>query len=330
MNILKEKNRFPDFKKSVLLDAAKNLGLQVVFDEGRFTTFSDGKKECSFIGVAPETTSLFYGIITINKHVSNILFQKWGVPVLPHVFTDSVTEITSFLKRHTEIIIKPLDGSFSRGLTMHITDTEVIKDAVAYAAENSKKKRTEVLVQKQALGDDHRLLVVGQREVYVLRKNTPKLIGDGVSTIQTLFTRENDSRKSLYGEKKVIIWDTNVDKILQRRGVDNEYVLKGGEVLLLDTITDFDKKRLSENITESVCKKAVDIAIKIAQHTKMDVIGIDILSEDITDDSKDMYVIEVNNSPGIRWHVQPAIGESIHVGEKILQYFFGENHKAEE
>lgn len=330
MNTLEKENRFPDLKKSVLLDAAKNLGLQVVFDEGRFTTFSDGEKECSFVGVAPETTSLYYGHITVNKHISNILFQGWGVPVLPHVFTDSVKEIDSFLKKHKEIIIKPLDGSFSRGLTMHITNPEVIKDAVTYAVENSKKKHTEVIVQKQATGDDHRLLVVGQKDVYVLRKNTPKLIGDGISTIQTLFTRENDSRRSLYGEKKVIMWDINVDKILQRRGIDNEYVLVGGEVLLLDTITDFDKKRLSENITESVCKKAVDIAIKIAQHTKMDVIGIDIISEDITDDTKDMYVIEVNNSPGIRWHVQPAIGESIHVGEKILQHFFDGNHDIEE
>jgi len=324
-----EKNRFADFKKSVLLDAAKNLGLQIVFDEGRFITFSDGTKECSFIGSAPETTSLYYGRITVNKHLSNILFKKWGVPVLPHVFTDSAKEIGSFLGKHKEIIIKPLDGSFSRGLTMHITSPEAIKDAMAHAVENSRKKRTEVLVQKQATGDDHRFLVVGQRDVYVLRKNTPKLTGDGVATIQTLFTRENDIRKSLYGEKKMIAWDTNVDKFLQRNDMDNDYVLREGEVLLLDTITDFDKKRLSENITESVCEKAVNIAIKIAQHTKMDVIGIDILSQDITDDSQDMYVIEVNNSPGIRWHVQPAIGKSVHVGEKILQHFFVENHEVE-
>ena len=99
-----EKNRFADFKKSVLLDAAKNLGLQIVFDEGRFVTFSDGTKECSFIGSAPETTSLYYGRITVNKHLSNILFKKWGVPVYWHapLFEKYVTEM--FVYSDTSVV----------------------------------------------------------------------------------------------------------------------------------------------------------------------------------------------------------------------------------
>lgn len=314
--------KFTDLKKSVLLDAAKNLSLKVIFDEGRFITISDGSKECSFVGVAPETTSLYNGVLSNNKYITNIVLKNTGIPVLPFIKSTSIEEIEDFLLENKEIVIKPVNGTFSRGLVMHITEVADIPKAIKYALDNAKKRSAGILIQRQAAGDDHRLLVVGKKDVYALRKSLPQLVGDGVSTVQELLNRENNFRELTYGTNKVIAFDESIKNILNNNNFDQEHILKKSEVLLLDTITDFDAKRISENVTDSICDKARDMSIQIAKEMQMDVIGIDIISEDITDNNVDMYVLEVNNSPGLRWHVQPRIGDSIHVGEKILEYVF--------
>jgi D-alanine-D-alanine ligase-like ATP-grasp enzyme len=166
------------------------------------------------------------------------------------------------------------------------------------------------------------MLVVGQQDVYVIRKTEPSITGDGIATMHELLETRNKDVLKKYGEDKVIEW-SDVDDLMQAGGHKAGSVLGVGEVVPLHMHKNFDKKRISENITNIVSDQLREVSIQIAQKMKMDVIGIDIMSKDATKGGVEFCVLEMNSNPGLRGHVEPPLGEPIHIGEKILQYMFG-------
>lgn len=105
-------------------------------------------------------------------------------------------EAEELFGRFERLIVKPADASLGRGLTLDISSYDALEAAIETAREVSPK----VLVQQQVEGEEIRFITIGGKVRAALLRQTPRVIGDGVSSIAELIARENDARQQLRSE----------------------------------------------------------------------------------------------------------------------------------
>ena len=76
------------------------------------------------------------------------------------------------------VVVKPQDGNQGKGVIVNLTTESQVRTAYAEAF----KVSDEVLVERYLLGQDHRILVVGNKLIAAARREPPMVIGDGVHT----------------------------------------------------------------------------------------------------------------------------------------------------
>ncbi len=79
-------------------------------------------------------------------------------------------------------MVKPQCGNHGRGVSTNL----ITQQEVELAFENAEKEEPTIIVEKFFEGDDYRMLVIGNQLVAAARREPPKVIGDGVSTIRQL------------------------------------------------------------------------------------------------------------------------------------------------
>lgn len=102
-------------------------------------------------------------------------------------------KIQALFDRHARLIVKPSNSSLSRGLTLNITNPTQLQAAVRTA----RTIYPSVVVQEQAEGEEMRFIVLQGKVVAALLRQTPRVIGDGVSSIAELIEQENAARKNI-------------------------------------------------------------------------------------------------------------------------------------
>jgi cyanophycin synthetase len=101
--------------------------------------------------------------------------------------------------------IKPTDNNNGIGVSLGLKTEEGVKAAyhIADAA------GSEVLVERYILGDEHRLLVVGNHLVAATKGETVSVIGDGVHTVSELIELQINSDPGAV-EKTTFPWTSFV------------------------------------------------------------------------------------------------------------------------
>lgn len=97
-------------------------------------------KTANFLGVN-YTIPLDSAIISEDKYESKVFMSKNNIPIPKYSLVQSIEDIKNFIKYvNYPIIIKPVDNSASRGITV-VKDEIEISDAYDYALEFSKSKK---------------------------------------------------------------------------------------------------------------------------------------------------------------------------------------------
>lgn len=60
------------------------------------------------------------------------------------------------------------------------------------------------------------------------------------------------------------------------------------------------------------------MAVRAARACSLGIAGVDIVTQDISGNGQDSYVLEVNASPGIRMHQFPSVGVSRNVVKDLF------------
>ena len=125
-----------------------------------------------------------------DKHLTKELLRRHGVPVPAGEIAYSAG---SALRHAGEIgypvVIKPYDSNHGNGVTLNIAGREDVPDAFRLALQYS----SAAVVEKHIAGQDYRVLVVGDKVTAVARRQPPRVVGDGTSTIRQLVERENEN-----------------------------------------------------------------------------------------------------------------------------------------
>lgn len=306
-----------EIKNQIILEikkSAEKFGVDFEFVFKTYYYLSKGDKKILFSESMPETTNALNYRITENKILSNVFLKREGFPVQDVIQYTNFNQAEEFLREHKKIVIKPVQGIHGKGVSVGIEDEKQLLEAIDFAEKND--PRGKVLLEVFCKGDDHRILVIGKEKVYATKKEPAFVVGDGKSSIDKLIDLRNGKLLERYRVKK----DDLVKDNIKKEGYTFSSILEKNKKIYLKKTANIKSGGTPTDATEKISDTIRKTAIALSKSLDMDVVGIDLITEDISGDN--FKIIEVNAYPGILLHIYPVHGKSYNVADEIVKYFF--------
>ena len=127
------------------------------------------------------------------------------------------------------VVVKPCDENEGRGVTINIEDDKKLIKAFNIAKEASSSGQ--ILVEKQVKGTCHRIFVVKQKILYVVKREPKSIKADGKSTIKELILKANEENELLPPWEKTEIFplDEETQEVLSTYNLNLESVVQKGQ-----------------------------------------------------------------------------------------------------
>lgn len=258
--------------------------------------------------------------IARDKEFTKKILRSFSIPVPEGDVVYSLEEaISSMNKLGGGVAVKPFDGNHGRGVSLHVSTEENIREAYSVAKEESTGG---VMIEECFTGRDYRVVVVGGHVVAAAERIASHVIGDGVSTIQQLIDCENANPLRGEGHEKPLT-KLCID---ERKKLDLESIPSQGEVIFLCDTANISTGGEAVDVTDILHPDIRKMCERVSLIVGLDVCGIDLILEDISQPLKSQKggVIEVNAGPGIRMHHYPVKGTPRDVGGAIVDSMFRE------
>lgn len=252
--------------------------------------------------------------IAADKYQTNkvVISAGYNVPVNMMVSSTTDTEqMIDFLNKHKPIVVKPLDSSGSKGLTLNVNAPSDLSKALKIAKQKSKT----TLLQKQVGGEELRFTVLDNKVISVIQKQTPRLYGDGVKTLNQLLQIENNERAKL---TQTLIKYAQLELPSKKAG---EFVLPKGESYSFNNSSLVSKGASLYELLDEVDVSYINNAINIAGLFKLGFCTVDCHVEDWHDkaDQKNWYFLEVNTGPALSMYYSTRNNKNTPVTELLGQ-----------
>jgi cyanophycin synthetase len=312
---------------AAIVEEAEHRGITVLrLDDYNLVQLGEGKYQRRIEASITSQTSMI-GVETAgNKRLTKHMLGDAGIPVPKGTVVrrvESAVEDADWLGY--PVVVKPHDGHHGKGVTTDIHEEADLREAFARAQEISDK----VIVEKYYTGHDYRMLVVNGRFVAAARREPAAVIGDGEHTIAELIVIENRDPRRGYGHERVMTrlsTSTVTGFLLARHGYTLETVLAQGELFALELTANLSTGGSAVDVTDTVHKMNRFMAERIASIVGLDIAGIDVIAPTLEQPVKKVggAVIEVNAAPGLRMHLEPAVGRRRNVAAPIVDMLFPE------
>jgi cyanophycin synthetase len=227
------------------------------------------------------------------------------------------------------VILKPLDASHGRGISSRLDDDAALESAWETARDYGNR----IVVEKFAVGRDHRVLVVNGKVVAAAERVPAHVVGDGKSTIAQLIGGENKNPKRGVGHTKSLTMlpsDRRVEAHIKREGLTLESVPAKKQRVNLTATANLSTGGTSIDRTDEMHPDNVTACEMAAGIIGLDIAGIDVLTPDISVPFREngAVIIEVNAGPGTRMHTHPTEGESRNVAAPVIDMLYPPGTKA--
>ncbi|ACB51587.1 cyanophycin synthetase [Crocosphaera subtropica ATCC 51142] len=277
------------------------------------------------------TLSNYSGILAVelacDKEGTKTILQDAGVPVPRGTTIQFFEELESAIDDvgGYPIVIKPLDGNHGRGITIDINSWKEAEEAYDLASEESKTRT--VIVERFYKGSDHRLLVINGKLVAVAERVPAHVIGDDKHTIEELIDITNEDPRRGEGHDNVLTRikvDKTVLGMLDKQGLRLDSILDKGEIVYLRATANLSTGGSAIDRTDDIHPENLWMAERVAKIIGLDIMGIDVVTPDITKPLRDVdgVIVEVNAAPGFRMHVAPSQGLSRNVAAPVMDMLF--------
>ncbi len=262
--------------------------------------------------------------IACNKELTKRMLHDAAIPVPMGDLIVDEEELKNVIKKiGYPIVIKPLDGNHGKGSSINVNDWVSSVTGLEHAQKYSKK----VIVEKYITGYDFRVLVINNKMVAAARRVPAHVVGDGESNLEKLIERENQDTRRGYGHENVLT-EITVDKdtleLLEKLQYTLETVPQRGEVVYLKSTANLSTGGTSIDVTDMVHPENITMAERISKIIGLDVCGIDIMAENLTQPLKESggAIIEVNAAPGFRMHLAPSEGLPRNVAAPVVDMLY--------
>lgn len=204
----------------------------------------------------------------------------------------------------TPCVVKPRTGSGGFGITTGVNTRERLI-AASLSTSNS-LSLPELMIEQQIPGDSYRLLYLDGRLLHGVRRGRCTVIGDGHSTVRELIAGENEHRlsDSRIESLNELTIDLELRNALADKGKTLNTVPDRGEKVVVKNVCNQNGRRDQQNVTACVHDDYGELAGAVGAKLGAHLIGIDIMSEDISapPTPSGSAILEINIPPGLHYH----------------------------
>ena len=287
---------------------------------GSLCVLGQGHKQRRIWTAETDRTSAIAESIAQDKQLTKRLLHSVGVPTPEgRVVADAEDAVVAAAEIGCAVVVKPLDGNHGRGVVPQLTKPDDIRRAYDVAAQEG----SGVIVERFVPGDEHRLLVVGNRMIAAAKGEPIVVEADGSRTVEQLIQTivNADPRRGEDESQPLSPVEIN-DALrleLERQQVTLETVPRAGRKVLIKR---YDN--LSMDVTEQVHPSVAEHAVRAVKMVGLDIAGIDLVATDISRplDQQQGAIVEVNAGPGLLMHLIPSHGSPQPVGAAIVDLMF--------
>ena len=283
-----------------------------------------GVNQMRFQATITQKTSSIAVDIACNKEETKRMLDLNSIPVASgSICVDEEDLENCIAKIGFPIVIKPLDGNHGKGASINVTTMEDARAGLEFAKQYSRR----VIVEKFITGFDFRVLVIDNKLVAAAKRVPAHVVGNGKDTIQDLIDETNKDPRRGYGHENVlteITVDRDTGDLLEKLGYTLETVPKAGEIVYLKSTANLSTGGTSVDVTDMMHPENIFLAERISRVIGLDVCGIDIMAENLTQPLKENggVVLEVNAAPGFRMHLAPSEGLPRNVAAPVIDMLY--------
>jgi cyanophycin synthetase len=304
-----------------IVNAAEERGIPSIrLSEGNLVQLGYGAKQRRIWTAETDQTSAIGETISRDKDLTKSLLASAGVPT-PEGRT--VTSPEDAWEAAQEIglpvVVKPIDGNHGRGVFINLYTQQEIESAYAVAIDEG----SEVLVERHIVGDEHRLLVVGNKLVAAAKGETVWVTGDGKHTVLELIQIQinTDPRRGTSEEHPLnpVRIDSAVELELARQKLTGKSVPPADQKVLIQS-----NGNVAFDVTHLVHPDVASQVALAARVVGLEIAGIDLVAQDISRPlaEQNAAIVEVNAGPSLIYHLKPASGKPQPVGQEIANHLF--------
>lgn len=195
------------------------------------------------------------------------------------------------------VVLKPVNRDRGEGVSVQVGDGVSLRAAFAHAVRYS----PQVLVEKQAPGVCHRLLVVRGQVLYAVKRLPVAVQGDGASTARQLIAAAHAHWRGQppWRRPPPLLEDAQAQASLQQAGLSLDATVPSGQWAPLRLIESTADGGRDEDVMACLHPDNVALAIRAAALFGLEMAGVDVISTDISVPwhANEAIVNEVNASP---------------------------------
>lgn len=309
-----------------IVDAATERHIPSIrLTDGNLVQLGYGARQHRVWTAETDRTSAIAEGVSRDKDLTKRLLQACGVPVPEGRIVENPEDAWEAAEDiGVPVVVKPTDGNHGRGVSTELMTRAEVEAAFKLAdAEGS-----EVLIERFVRGNEHRLLIIGGKLAAAAKGESVSVIGDGSSTIRQLIDRQinTDPRRGVEEEfpLDLVLIDQNpsVAFEIERQGFTADSILPENTSVIIQR-----NGNVAFDVTDLVHPDVVAVAALAARIVGLDIAGIDMVAEDISQplDGQRGAIVEVNAGPGLLMHLKPAEGQPRPVGKAIVDSLFADN-----
>jgi cyanophycin synthetase len=308
-----------------LVAEAKKRGIPAIrLDEHSLVQLGYGKHQQRIRAAVTGKTSNIAVETASDKELTIKLLGDVGIPVPRHRrVRDEAGAAAAAEALGFPLVVKPLDVSHGRGVSLNLNSVDEVVSAFRIANEYA----SSVLVESYLPGNDYRVLVINGEVVAVAERVPAHVVGDGRHTIGELIEIVNRDPRRGFGHEKVLTkikLNHQSELLLQRAGYTLETLLPAGKRFFLAATANLSTGGTAIDRTTEINYETREIARRAALIVGLDVAGIDIITPDIAQPLREVGggIVEVNAGPGFRMHLQPLEGTPRNVAKHVIDMLF--------
>jgi D-alanine-D-alanine ligase-like ATP-grasp enzyme len=284
---------------------------------GHYLKISDGRRTHYFDKSRGDRSKAIHTRAVASKEITKKLADYHGVstPRGVEFRTFDNETLSKFLASSSarKFVVKPVAGSLCKGVLAGLSKDEVFEVAT--------EQRHAFIVEEFISGREYRVFVVNDRVAAAYFRHQPRVVGDGLGTIEALIDRKNAARATNPRASTSPIDKMQVARWLEAQGRSIFDIPKAFEPITTSLVKNISSGGDGEDVTQVLPDTVRQAALGACAAVSLPTGGVDIIEDEITGCA---YVLEVNARAHLGTHSFPTIGAGAGnaVADAILDYYF--------
>lgn len=234
-----------------------------------------------------------------DKFLTAQILRQAGLPAPVHYKAPSLAQAQNDAERIAyPVVVKPSDLERGEGVAVDVTELNL--EAAFQTAYKLSPSKT-VLIERQVPGVCHRLFIVDGELLYAVKRLPIGVYGDGKSSINELFFAAHleQMKRPPWLRSGIQLLQALPLETLHQQGLTPEDAVPAGQFVAMRRIETSAWGGVDEDVTPTVHPDNVSAAVRAAQLMGLEVAGVDLISQDITQawHTNGAVINEVNYAP---------------------------------